>query len=491
MSTKPNILVIMSDQHAPGTMGFLGHPCVKTPHLDALAARGVAFKNAYCSYPICTPSRASFMTGLLTPQHDVWELGMPLSTAMPTWPHALRTAGYTTSISGRMHFMGPDQMHGFERRVAPDGYIGKSPWAYDPWFKPIEDEHVMLSSVEQAGPSSEPTPNEKTDVRTHDAALKELDYLTKQRDENDAPWALIASYIQPHFPFEVSQKWWDLYEGVEIDMPRPAPGGGPFSPTIPELFQGSRRWVGNTDDGLKAEDIKNARRAYYAMTTLIDDYVGQLMTKLQASGQLENTIVLYISDHGDNMGEHGLWSKVNFYKDSVGVPFIMAGPGIAENQISEAPVSLIDWVPTLLELNKQHSTPNDTPAPTPWPVEPQDMPGRSLWPVLKDPSQTWDDRVIISDYACGGTRVPLRMVRRGKYKACFGPPLPPVLFNLEEDPHEWHDLGQDPAHGDIVAELYAAAQADGWNPKTMLTHIRQQKRTLHFIQQAEAVPVKK
>lgn len=481
MSSQPNILVILSDQHAPGTLGVMGHPCVKTPHLDALAARGVTFTQAHCPYPMCTPSRASFMTGLLAPQHDVWELGMPLGTALPTWPHALRTAGYCTSISGRMHFIGPDQMHGFEHRVAPDGYIGKSPSAYDPWFKPIEDEHVMIGAIQRAGPTADITLNQKTDMRTHAAAMEELAYLTNQRKKDGRPWALTASYIQPHFPFAVSQDWWDLYKDVDIDMPAPTPDGKSFASHIPQLMQGSRRWLGCTDDGLKDEEIRNARRAYYAMVTLIDDYAGQLVSQLEAAGELENTIILYTSDHGDNMGEHGMWSKLNFYQDSVGIPFIMAGPGIAQNQKCAAPVSLVDWLPTLLEMNHQHETG------IAWPSS---LAGQSLWPLLKEPSQTWVDRVVISDYACGGTRVPLRMVRRGRYKAMFGPPLPPVLFDLENDPHEWRDLGNDPAHVNVLAELYACAQADGWNPQAMLTHIRQQKRTLDFLRQAEAVTSK-
>lgn len=478
MSDQPNILVIMSDQHAPSAVGAMGNKCVKTPHLDALALRGVTFTQAYCPYPMCTPSRASFMTGLNTPQHDVWELGTPLSTALPTWPHALRTAGYCTSIAGRMHFMGPDQMHGFERRVAPDGYIGKSPWAYDPWLAPITDEHVMIKAIQKAGVTKDLTYNQKTDERTHDAAIAELSFLTKQRKETGRPWALTASYIQPHFPFVVSQKWWDMYEGVDIEMPELPPDSKGYASHIPELMQGSRRWLGCTDDGLKEDEIRSAIRAYYGMITLIDDYIGQLIAQLDAAGVLENTIILYTSDHGDNMGSHGMWSKLNFYEESVGIPFIVAGPGIEPNRKCAAPVSLVDWLATLLAMNEKKGVGIN------WPSL---IAGQSLWPLLEDPSQVWADRVVVSDYACGGTRVPLRMVRRGKYKACFGPPLPAVLFDLEADPREGRDLGADPVYAPVLAELYACATADGWNPELLLTHIHQQKRTLDYLRQAETV----
>jgi choline-sulfatase len=470
---KPNILVIMSDQHAPSVIGALGHPTVKTPHLDQLASRGVAFTQAYCPYPMCTPSRASFMTGLLAPQHNVWELGSPLSSGIPTWAHALRSAGYTTSISGRMHFIGDDQLHGFQRRVYPDAHVGVRPMAYDPWLKPIEDEHVMISSVQRGGPTPEPTKNEAYDRGVHEAALEELTFLSNQSKSDGKPWALHVGFIQPHAPFNVSKPWWDLYDGVDIPLP-PAPPKGNWEAHIPEHMRGSRRWLGLSTDGASDEQVKNARRAYYAMTTQIDAMVGQLIDRLRANGDLENTLILYTSDHGDNHGNHGMWSKLNFFQQSVGTPFILAGAGLTPSPgICHAPISLVDFLPTLLDLTGQSSI---------WPTP---LAGCSLLPLLQNPSETWPRRPVISDYACGGTRVPIRMVRLGQYKACFAPPHPPVLFDLKNDPNEWTDLGSDPAHQSTLAHLEAAARQDGWDPASLLIHIRQEKRTLDYLKGVE------
>ncbi len=475
MTKKPNILAIMSDQHAPGVLGCLGHPCVKTPHIDALAARGVTFTQAYCPYPMCTPARASYLTGLLTPQHNVWELGSMLNAAIPTWAHALRSAGYQTTIAGKMHFIGDEQLHGFERRISGEYHPYQRPFAYDPWLKPITDDYVMISSVQRAGPTDEPTRGELFDQSVYDSAMDELAYSSAQRKATGKPWAMSVGYFLPHAPYNVSKPWWDLYEGVDIPLPETPPTGALFESHIPEQMQGSRKWLGLSTDGATPQQVKNARRAYYAMVTKIDHMVGQLVKRLQELGELENTIILYTSDHGDNHGTHGMWSKLNFFQESVGLPFVLAGPlsdpGFQTQGTCHAPISLIDWLPTLLDLTGQS-----------WPTP---LPGKSILPLLKDPTQTWHDRPVISDYACGGTRVPIRMVRLGNFKACFAPPHPPVLYNLQTDPNEWHDLGQDPAHQSVIQKLEAVARQDGWNPQTLLAHIQQEKRVLDYLRSIE------
>jgi choline-sulfatase len=481
---KPNILAIMSDQHAPGVLSCLGHPAVKTPHIDALAARGVNFSQAYCPYPMCTPARASYLTGLLTPQHNVWELGSPLSASIPTWAHALGSAGYQTSISGKMHFIGDELLHGFQRRVCGEYHPYLRPFAYDPWQKPITDDRVMIGSVQRAGPTDTPTKGEQFDQAVHDAALADLALMAAQRQSTGQPWAISVGYFLPHAPYNVSKPWWDLYDGVDIPLPDTPPTGRLFEHHIPEQMQGSRKWLGLSTDGATPDQVKNARRAYYGMISKVDHMVGQLVQRLKDLGEYENTIILYTSDHGDNHGAHGMWSKLNFFEESVGLPFVLAGPPRDPSFLTpgtcRAPISLIDWLPTLLDLTGQS-----------WPLP---LPGHSLLPLLKDPSQTWPTRPVISDYACGGTRVPIRMVRQGQYKACFAPPHPPVLYDLAADPHEWHDLGQSPAHQPIIQKLESIARQDGWNPQTLLAHITQEKRTLEYLRTVEGgenVPRKK
>ncbi len=470
MTEKTNFLVIMSDQHSPEAIGALRHPVVKTPALDALAASGVSFTSAYCAYPMCTPARASFMTGLLTPQHGVWDLGSPLSSGLPTWAHALRAAGYRTTISGRMHFIGPDQMHGFERRVCPGVTAEKTPFTEGEWEQPLSREHKMLQPIADAGPTDERTRAEIYDDGVLEASLQELRRFAGS--PSDHPWTLMVGFILPHFPFAISRGHYDLYEGLDIPMPRTPPDGGSFEEHVPEQMAGNRRRLGLTSDGAADEDVRMARRCYYAMVTRVDEMVGRLTSELQRLGLARNTWVVYLSDHGESLGEHGFWSKGTFWEESVRVPLIVARPGERNaGAHCAAPVSQVDWLPTVLDVIGQE-----------W-CEP--MPGRSLVPLLDDPGQTWADRAVLSDYACQGTRALMRMVRKGNYKACFAPGFPPTLFDLEADPHEWNDLCHSRDHRTVLAELEQDAGADGWDPVRLKPEIKTLKRRLNRIAAAE------
>jgi choline-sulfatase len=471
MAEKPNFLIIMSDQHAPGTIGAAGHSAVQTPTLDGLMERGISFDNAYCPYPICTPSRASFMTGQLAPAHGVWELGSPLRSDIPTWAHVLRRAGYITSISGRMHFVGADDLHGFERRVYPEFHRRLSPYAYADWTRPVTDDGVMIGAVQAAGPTKEWTACQQFDEAVTDAAQKELAFLNGS--QNAEPWALMVGYTMPHFPFHVSQKYYDLYNDVPIPAPRPAPDGKNYAECTPPIMRGFTKWLGLSTDRLSGDEIEIARRCYYGMISHVDELIGKLVEQLRVLSCLENTWIVYVSDHGESLGEHGLWSKMTFYEESVGVPFIVVPPQcINAGAHCQAPVSLIDWMSTLLEITGEQE-------------RFETLPGRSLIPLLDNPAEEWPDRAVISDYACCGTQVPLRMVRRGKWKAVFAPGLPALLFDLKNDPHEWDDLGGNASSQAVLDELRAEAERDGWDGETVRDEVFRQQRRLSYIHLAE------
>lgn len=472
MPAKPNFLIIMSDQHAPDAMGGTGHPAVKTPSLDQLMSAGITFRDAYCSYPMCTPSRASFMTGQLTPEHGVWELGTPLRSDLPTWAHVLRRAGYAASISGRMHFVGHDKMHGFKRRVHPD--IGEKliPFTYGDWDKPQDDDYVMLEAIKHAGPTEAPTRTEQFDRAVVDSAVTELSYLASR--QNNQPWALMVGLLLPHFPYTVSRPYYDMYDGVDIPVPRVPPNGKRFDEIVPAQLKDNRKWLGLTTDGASAEEVRIARRCYYGMITCMDELVGRLVSHLQKLGAADNTWVVYVSDHGDNMGEHGFWSKLNFYEDSVRIPFFIVPPHYRNaGARCEAPVSIIDWMSTVLELTGEQAAF-------------EELPGRSLIPLIEDPTQQWPDRSVISDYACDGTRVPMRMIRRGRWKAWFALDFPPLLFDLEEDPGEWDNLSGEASSRNILEDLYAIACSSGWNAESLKKDILLHKRRLKYINEAES-----
>ena len=472
MTERPNFLIIMSDQHAPDTIGGMGHPAVKTPALDQLMSAGISFRDAYCCYPMCTPSRASFMTGQLTPEHGVWELGAPLRSDMPTWPHVLRQAGYATSISGRMHFVGHDQMHGFERRVHPDIAVARTPFAYGDWDKPQGDDHVMLAALKNAGPTPEPTKAERFDTAVTAAAMEELSVLAA--DKGNRPWALMVGLYLPHFEYAISQQFYDMYDGVDIPLPRVPPDGKTYEEMIPTQLEDNRKWLGLTTDGASEDEVRTARRCYYGMITCMDEQIGRLLSHLQAVGAADNTWVIYLSDHGDNMGEHGFWSKLNFFEDSVRVPFIVVPPACAHPGAQcGAPVSLVDWMSTVLDLSGQKSGF-------------EEMPGRSLVPLIDNPAQQWPERAVVSDYACDGTRVPMRMIRRGRWKAWFALGLPPLLFDLDEDPHEWNDLSKEASTRPILDELHELACSSGWDAESVRDDILLHKRRLKYISRAES-----
>ena len=266
-----------------------------------------------------------------------------------------------------------------------------------------------------------------------------------------------------------------MYDGVDVPPPRIPPDGQTYEELVPEQLENNRKWLGLTTDGASEEQVRTARRCYYGMITRMDEQIGRLLAHLHRLGAADNTWVIYMSDHGDNMGEHGFWSKLNFYEDSVRVPLVIAPPACARAGAQcRAPVSLVDWMSTVLDLvGRQPAF--------------ADLPGRSLLPLIDDPTHRWPDRAVISDYACDGTRVPMRMVRRGRWKACFAPGLPPVLFDLDEDPYEWNDLGGETSAQGILADLHTIACSNGWNPDSVGEQILLHKRRLKYICAAESV----
>jgi choline-sulfatase len=472
MFEKPNLLIIMSDQHAADTIGGMRHPAVQTPALDQLMANGISFRNAYCGYPMCTPSRASFMTGQLTPEHGVWELGTPLRSDLPTWAHVLRQAGYCTSISGRMHFVGNDKMHGFQRRAHPDIAEMLTPSAYGDWDEPQGEDHVMLAAIKSAGPTKEPTEAERFDSAVSGAAIEEMSFLAS--NQSNRPWALMVGLYLPHFEYAISQAYYDKYDGVDIPLPRVPPNGQTYEDLIPTQLEDNRKWLGLTSDGASEDEVRTARRCYYGMITCMDELIGKLLSHLHQVGAADNTWVIYLSDHGDNMGEHGFWSKLNFYEDSVRIPFVITPPAYANSGAQcETPVSMVDWMSTVLDLAGQE-------------LAFEELPGRSLVPLIKNPALEWPERAVFSDYACDGTRVPMRMIRRGRWKACFAPGLPPLLFDLDRDPYEWNDLSTEDSTRHILEDLYGLACSSGWDAESLREDILLHKRRLKYIHQAES-----
>lgn len=432
MKRSPNIVLIMADQLAPHFTGAYGHPIVKTPHLDALAARGTRFDAAYCNSPLCAPSRFCMMSGQLISRIAAYDNASEFPAAIPTFAHYLRCMGYRTCLSGKMHFIGPDQLHGFEERLTTDVYPADFAWIPD-WEAPnerIDKWFHNMDSVREAGVAVGTFQIDYDEEVAFFAKRKILDYAR----DGSPPFCMVVSFIHPHDPYVTLQQWWDLYHSDEIDLPN-------YVLSRAQQDQFSQRLM----DGIEAstvtvtdDQIRNARHAYYANISYVDDKIGQLLASLQATGQLVNTIVMVIADHGDMLGERGLWYKMNFFEHSARVPLIMAGVGIARQTIA-SPCSLVDLLPTLLDIAALDGR-NQPPLGQP-------IDGHSLLPLAsgKLDGDTESNDTAIGEYCAEMTEHPVFMIRRGNYKYIHCESDPPLLFDVVNDPQETHNLAADSA----------------------------------------------
>ena len=424
VAEHPNILCIMADQLAAPALPCYGHPVVKTPHISALAKAGVVFENAYCNSPLCAPSRFSMLTGKLPSRIGAYDNAAHFSADIPTFAHYLRDLGYYTCLAGKMHFVGPDQLHGFEERLTTDIYPSDFGWTPD-WENFMERPtwyHDMMSVV-QAGLCE--TSNQ-LDFDEEVAFHSQSKIYDLSRRGNEQPFFMTVSFTHPHDPFAITQNYWNRYLHKDIDLPAVPPIH------YDELDPHSRRLYHVCALGEYAqteERVRTARHAYYGMISYIDDKVGLMLQALENTGLSDNTIVLFISDHGDMLGERGLWYKMSFFEWSARVPMVFHAPGrFASRRISQL-VSLVDLLPTLVEIAMNGKSPTyvDT------------LDGSSLLPLLdgKNPANI---ESVYGEMLGEGAVAPLLMIRRGRYKYIYSEPDPEQLFDLEKDPHELHNL---------------------------------------------------
>ncbi len=446
---RPNFLILVADEHNPHVLGCSGDPVVKTPHLDALAARGTLFESAYAQAPWCVPSRTSFLTARHPSQTKVRGNDDALPTEVSTWSHVLGAAGYETVLIGNMHFNGPDQHHGFEKRLVgslnPIFPNGK-------WPMPKELMEGAYSNsrggVELAGPGR--TAYQVYDEQVTDAAVQ---YLLQKTKDQTRPFCAVVGFVLPHPPFICPKDLW-LYYLDRVTIPQVPPG------YFDHLNPAIRRW--RKDRGIEElpdEVVRKARAGYYGLVTQHDALIGKIFDVLEKEpGLRETTAVAYTSDHGEMAGENGMWWKNNFYEGSVSVPLIVTLPGSSKRLARRSEVvSLIDIGPTLIELAGEN----------PWDV----ATGRSLVPLLSDQPVKWDN-VAFSEHPPVFGEPPVRMIRSGKWKLVHYDGATPQLFNLETDPHEFHDLGQDPAYVRVREELMKRV-LQGWSAEEVRKEVKQ------------------
>jgi len=459
--SRPNILIIMVDQ-MNGTL-FPDGPAdwLHVPHLKALAARSARFQNNYTSSPLCAPARASFMAGQLPSRTGVYDNAAEYVSSIPTYAHHLRRAGYYTALSGKMHFVGPDQMHGFEERLTTDIYPADFGWTpdYDKPGERIDWWYHNLGSVKGAGVAEITNQLEYDDEVAFNAVRKVYDL---GRRAEDRPWMLTVSFTHPHDPYVARQKYWDLYADCAHLDPEMAPIA--YDSQDPH----SRRLMDACDFrglDITAEDVRRSRRAYFANISYVDDRIGEILTALDGTRQTDNTILVFVSDHGDMLGERGLWFKMNFFEGSARVPLMMAAPGLPAGRIA-IPVSTMDLMPTLCELA---GIALDRIAP--W------TDGQSLVPLANGVARTGPVRM---EYAAEGSVAPMVCLRDGRWKYIQCPADPPQLFDLEADPRELVNRATDPAHADILAG-FARQAADYWDLEAYDAEVRSSQARRHVV----------
>jgi len=467
--SQPNILMIMADQLAAAALGAYGHRVAKTPHVDALAESGVLFENCYCNAPLCVPSRASLVTGQFPSRVGSFDNGTELPAQIPTFLHHLRRTGYRTISSGKQHFIGPDQLHGYEERLTTDIYPSGFDWTPD-WSRGVV--RNTGSSVEKLKHSGVCRWSMQLDY-DEEVHFRALERLRSLADADDGrPFFLCASYTHPHQPYVITQEYWDRFEPDAID--------DPAVPAAPhDRLHPYDQWIQQHHSidlfPPSLDLVRTARRAYYGMVSYWDQKVGELVGELRRLGLDRNTVVLVLSDHGDMMGEHGMWSKRTFYDWSARVPLICACPErwAAGRRVPQA-VSLVDLFPTLLDLA---GVPDHE-------AVVADSDGASLVPVLEGDAASWKDEAVC-EYCGEGTLHPARMVCRGRHKYVYVAGEAPRLFDLEDDPTEQADLCGRPELAGIEAGLSERALAD-WDPAELEERVLRSQRDRRLILEAIA-----
>lgn len=452
---KPNFLIIMSDEHAPMYTSIHGHPIVQTPNMERLAADGATFDAAYCNSPLCMPSRMSFMTGRLIHNIGAWDNVTPLRPDAVTWAHRLGAQGYDVALSGKQHFGGADQYHGFQQQLARDLHSER----YHPiliWDDGIVPAKQPWQEVYVAGAGS-------TEELVVDELVQEksLEYL-RDPARKDKPWALNASFIAPHFPLIAPQKYWDMYPVEDMDLPEIPEGHldnlHPVHNRLREMFGFPQ---------FPDDIVKQARAGYYALITYLDDKIGELIDTLKETGQYENTVIIHTSDHGDMNGEHGMWRKSNFYEASSRVPLqVVWKDKISGGKRLPEVVSLVDVVATICDIAG-----DDTDLP---------LDGDSLLSLMTTGDPDWKDEAF-SEYLAHGVDRPMAMLRRGRYKLNYSWNDPVEFFDLQKDPNEFNNLADSPEHQSIIAEMTRDLLSD-WNPEELDKTVRASQRNQRFIE---------
>jgi len=436
MTLEPkNLIIFFSDNHARDIMGCAGHPLVKTPHLDSLAARGVLFESAYSSSPLCCPARAALATGRFPHETRYWDNALAYDGRVPSWMHRLRDHGHKVAAIGKLHYRGGDD-YGFSEEILPM-HLHEGKGATLTLLRGYDAEPLRTNSAyydlyaKRSGEGH-------TAYQDYDSQITAAAQAWLQKNADDStPWVLFVSWISPHPPFTVPRRLLDLYPTQDMPLPPGWQGDGWAShPAYRHL-----RRLERLPDRMDPDMLRQVAAGYFGLISHLDEQLGEVLKTVDELGLGDNTRMLYTADHGELFGAHGLFGKRVLYEASAGVPLIVAGPDMPRGERRVAPVAHVDLFPTVLEAVGVPLAPEDS-----------DLPGRSLWQPAQ--GQEAADRPVFAEYHAHGSPAGMFMIRRSAYKLIHHVGLPPELFDLAQDPDELHDLAAHDAFAPVLAALY-------------------------------------
>lgn len=414
-----NVLFLFSDEHRRDALGCYGHKLVKTPNLDSLAARGARFTKAYTPSPICVPARASLAAGEYVHKTHCWSNAQAYQGNPRSWGHELQSHNCRVNSLGKLHYRGSEFDNGFDEEILPL-YIKNGTG----WIKGLLRDHESVldctTYAEEIGPGEHSYSDYDTDV------TKEAVQWLGTNTEGDDPWALFVSWLRPHYPLICPKAFYDLYPLNTMDEARfidaQQQSTHPVIKTLKRNF--------DYDKHFTPETRQIAQASYYGLCSFLDYQIGQVLDALETSGQADNTLIIYTSDHGDHNGDRGMWTKMTLYDESAGIPMIISGPGVPKNQTVNITTSLVDIYPTILGATGING-------------ENKNKPGLDLRELAHAKSF---DRGVLSEYHDGGSPTGMFMLRNARWKYNYYPGYEPELFDMENDPDELNDLGNDNAH---------------------------------------------
>ena len=427
-----NMLFIMSDEHQTAAAGCHGHPFVKTPNIDRLAAEGTRFDSAYTASPICVPARAAFATGQHVHEIGNWCNAHPYTGDAKGWDHRLQQNGHRVVSIGKLHYRNDTDGTGFDEQIVPMHVVN----GQGDIMGAVRDELPVRVKCrqfsEEIGPGESMYTEYDTKIVSHT-----IDWFKNEAPKyRDKPWCLFVSFVCPHFPLIAPQRFYDMYPAEEMALPEPHPDRGYVRHPWVDAFAHCSIY----DDFFVDDTRRIAIASYYALCSFLDENIGKVLDALSDCGLAEDTRVVYTSDHGENLGKRGLWGKSNMYEHAAQVPLIMHGPDVPKGKTVETPVTHLDCYQTVLDCVGLEQNAAD-----------KGRPGVSLYDTAANGADR--SRVAFSQYHASGAKTGAFMLRRANHKYIYYVDMAPELYDLDADPDEREDLAGRPESKPLLEEF--------------------------------------